>query len=254
MPTDAGYVGPLDLPLSAGGSGGEIDDPAVSALLDLLAFVTKDALDARLANVDGAPTDACPVANRFPYDPFDPRANHVRRPVPGLFVWWDGRDETVRLSQLHYQRARNLRAMYIFPELPSTASLDNRRGLFNAVSAAWVKAAAVDGHISWSYNGKPAGTPLSASWGPVTFGWECLGEGELVRIGIDDANTRPTGRHPSGRDYPAYIRMFRFLEDVEPRKMVTPDDLNGDHDVAIYNDGDHILDRILGAPDGSEQL
>jgi hypothetical protein len=255
MPSETSRVGALTLPYTAGASPAEVDDPFVDGLMSLLAHYVKEALDNRLANVLGAPTDACPVANRFAFDPFEREANYVKRPVPSLFVWWDGNSTVWRPSIVIHGRERTVRAMYIYPELPKESRLTDRRGLFNAVDAAWAKASHRGGHPTWSYNGKPLGTRLDESWGPPwSVEWEWMGGGGVQRIGIDDANTRPTGRKVSGRDYPAFVAMFRVREIVENRTMTDPYDVTRDTQASLYNDDVLVKDGYLTSPDGSEEL
>jgi len=251
MPTDTSRVGPQTLPLDGDASITQLDDPIVSALLSLLAHVTKATLDPRLANIPSAPADACPVANRFAFDPFDPRANHVRRPVPSLFVWWDGKSTPWNHTILIKGRIRRIRAMYIYPDLPSQDSLDDRRGLFSTVDAAWAKASERGGHPTWSFNGKPTGTRLEHSWGyPQRLDWEWIGGQEVRRVGID-ART-PEQLKKSGRDYPGFVALFQVREEIEGRQPVDPDDVTRESTVALWEDDVPILERYFGGPDGSE--
>jgi hypothetical protein len=253
MPTETSRVGALTIPITAGTAPAAVDDPFLDGLLSFLAHYIKEALDTRLANVSGYNSDACPAANRFAFSPYEREANFVVRHVPALYLWWDGRSVPWNPSIVQKGRERNVHAMYVFEERPKEAALDDRRGVFNAVDAAFAKASRNGYHPTWSYNSRPLGTPLDESWdAPYGVEWEWLGGQGVQRIGIDDANTRDVGRRVSGRDYPAFVAMFRVRELIEGKQLVEPDDVLRDYDADLYEDGVQVKDGILTGPDGSE--
>lgn len=250
----ASPVGPIDIPLAAGSAGERIADPSIDALLSYLGFWLKDSLDARLANLVGTSSDACPTANRFAFNPTNPRANHVRLPVPALFIWWDGGSKIERLTSLYDYRYRELQALYVCPELPQTAEMVRREGMMSVVDAAFHKAAERQRHPSFSYGGGPSGDMLPTAVASLELmSFEYQG-GKPGRFGIDQHETG-TRKDKSGRDYPALYGVFTVRERIE---QDTPEELAGDVEAIISaaEGGDEVVEimtRYLPGPDGSEQ-
>ena len=262
MPSTSTAVGALALPMAAA-SGADADDPVVVGLLDYIGWTLKDALDTRLAQWSTfLPDDACPTANRFDWNPLEPQGHQVKLPIPALWAWWDGRDQQREHTIVYRKRTRQIRAMYLFPELPARVELQRRAGLLNAASSALHRAAAWRAHPSYSYGSDPDGKPLYSSLADLgLLSIELLGC-EQIRFGLDDGTPRipaPETRQ-SGRDWPGLIAIYNIEEVIGPRTLVDPDDLNRDHTVTIYgSDGEsddtvEILQGIVGAPDGSEDL
>jgi hypothetical protein len=252
MTTPTGQVGALTLPVPvASPTTAKLTDPVVEAILDYLAWSLNTDLSMRLAQLTGTSTTAVPTANRFTFDPFEPRGHSVRRPVPALFVWWDGTSTPYPFSQLHNGRQRTISVMYIFDELPALAEMDRRSGLMAAVEASVVKALDRRHHPSYSYNSMPLGTPIDESVGDA-HQWDVayLGGQGIQRVGIDDTSTTPALDRPSGRHYPAFVALLRVRELVQPVQPSAPDGELHDSLFTIKNDGVTIMERVLEAPDG----
>lgn len=244
-------VGALDIPIQSGGVKERLSDPLVDKLLDFSAFVIKNALDAKLHDLLGTSTDAVPEKNRFPYNPLEPRGKHRVLSPPALFVWWNGRSKISKHSSIYYMRERELRLLYVFPELPQTAELERRAGLLNAVDACLHQASFWMGHDEYG-----SGASIRSQLGyPCMTEWEYLG-GEPGRFGIDEGAgvERRISRH-SGRDYPALKGYFALYERVTPKDL-TDDDLLQDGQFTINagetEDTVETLTMVLGSPDGSE--
>lgn len=261
MPTPDGVVGALQLPVAAGTSKQKLNDPMVDALLDYAAFYIKWAIDSRLANLTGTSADAVPTANRHTFDPLEPRGIEVKLPKPALFVWWGGRSTWSEQTQLYAIRTRLIEMMYVFDELPHKAEMVRRSGLMNAVDAAMFQMAARQQRNDFATGSSPNGTWINTTLGdPNILSWEWEG-GMMGRFGIDEGPRAERRRaRTSGRDWPALKGRWRVEERVALQTLVIPDDLNTDATVTINgSDGEttetvEIMQRVLPAPDGSEQL
>lgn len=233
--TDAA-VGPLVLPVPVDAANSAIADPVVDGVLDYLAFCLDAALDDKFRSLIANPTDAVPTANRFNFNPREPRGHHVRLPVPALFVWWEGKSlptEKETATVLYAWRRRRLHVLYVFPEGPSMEEMVRRAGLLSVVDAVIQQA------FDWGWrpdytppgldgNGDPwpAGTPLQVALGGVErIAVRVDTEEGIVpgRFGIDDLTTTIEPKPTSGRDYPA---VFATLISEERIDGPTPDEMN----------------------------
>jgi hypothetical protein len=135
-------VGGLSLPLAAGTANGGIADPTIAALLSFGGFLIKWALDARLAQQQGPAqsgepvTDACPVDQRYP---FNPETTHVRLPKPALFAWWDGASVVEQWTSIYGVRKRSIKMLYLSQEVVIPGGIAARHGV-PAVVDAWIAA------------------------------------------------------------------------------------------------------------------
>ena len=257
-------VGGLALPLSAGAANGGIADPAVAALLSFGGFLIKWALDARLAQqqgpgADGAPiTDACPVANRYP---FNPETTHVRLPKPALFAWWDGASVVDQWTIIYGKRTRQIKVMYIAPEVVLPGGAAARVGVPAVVDACFAKLANELSHPAWSYGTDPLGTAITTSVDMIalTYGGGIAGVLTYEVPGNTTvADQGKTGGHVQ-RGYPSLIGTFPVVERVGVSGWTDPTDVAGDSLVTLRTNeqGDlaDVLDikqGYLPAADGTE--
>lgn len=226
MPSSSSPVGALTLPVAAGSAQERLADPILDALLDFAAWTIGTALDARLANLTGTSAVAVPATNRFAFNPVDPRGINVHLPVPALFCWWDGASAVVQHSLVRLRRERTLRLLYVFDELPHTDQLVLRAGLFAACDAALAQAASRGRHPSYSYGGRPAGTPLIQSVGAVgSWAWGYAGGQAVERFAIDNAERTGGRKRVFGRDWPAFAASFVVHERVDDWSLVDPTDV-----------------------------
>jgi hypothetical protein len=235
--------GALTLPIPAGTPGQRLADPAIDALLEWCAHWLTESLDARLANLVGTSATALPTANRFAFDPLDPRGHHVRLPIPALFIWWTGRSRIERLTIVKEYRYRELSALYVFDDLPQLAEHERRAGLMAAVDAAFHKASEARLHTDYgtgdTFTFQTAGDLDSLSY-------EYLG-GEQGRFTLDN---------DKDCTFPCLRGAFAV------RELIGPDESTEDLiDASLSIDASdgstsetiHYMDRELEGPDGSEE-
>ena len=211
---DASSVGVLALPIADSAVGATLADPTAYYLLHLAGLAIKEALDTRLLRFrpENSITDACPVANRFNFDPTEPRGFSVKLPKPSLFVWWEGKSTTTQHTALRFIRKRPLNLLYVFEELASMNSMTERHGLMNVVDSALFRMS--QRQINYSYND---GKTLSEVHGKRdNVCWEYSG-GQPGRFGIDEGpGAARRAAKKSGRDWPALFATFMVEELVEP--------------------------------------
>ena len=261
MPSESSAVGALQLPVPDGVVGDKISDPLVDAILDFASFYIKDALDGKLVNVlpAGLMVDAVPEKNRYDFDPLEPRGLQVTLPVPSLFVWWGGESRVMPMTTIYNYRVRVIDLLYVFPELPKMSEMVRRAGLMSTVDAAMHKMSKRQIHYAYEYNGMPKGMGISQAIAPLdVVSWEYMG-GKPGRFGIDEgpgAERRAVKK--SARDYPALKGSFTVYERVNQRTMEDPADVLHDSPMSINaagegSDAAFFMDRVLGAPDGTEE-
>jgi len=248
-------VGALELPVPAGTARDKLEDPIIEEMLSFGAFCLKDALDQKLHNLVGTPSDAVPVDNRFSFDPMHPRGHHVKLPLPALFMWWDGESTAEQWSSIYYMRIRMIHVLYAFSELPGLEEMIIRAGLLNAVDATFHRMSLWRSHPDYK-NGQSIRSLVAPT---CQIEWFYLG-GAPGRFGIDEGPlAHRRAAKTSGRDFNALKGRFRVHERVTPRDL-TEDDYMQDMEFDIKAaDGEHsetidFMSRTLTAPDGTEDL
>lgn len=256
-------VGGLALPLSAGAANGGIADPAVDALLSFGGFLIKWALDARLAQqqgpgADGAPyTDACPVANRYP---FNPETTHVRLPKPALFAWWDGASTTEQWTIIYGVRKRTIKMLYMAPAIVLPGGAAPRVGVPSVVDACFCKLANEASHPGYAYGTDPLGTAITTSVDMVRLDYSGGTQGLMFEVpgNTTVADQGKTGGHVQ-RGYPTLLGSFQVWERVGVSGWTDPTDVQGDSLVTLRTNeqGDladvlDIKEGYLPAADGTE--
>lgn len=262
MPSETSAVGPLVVPVAATPVGTNFADPFVDTLLDFSAFYLKNALDTRLASIrpPGTVSDAVPVTNRFTFDPLEPRGINKHMPLPALFVFWTGESRRVEFTQLYTYRVRDIDLLYVYEELPSLSSLEERRGWSNAVDAALHKMGERQRHDVYSPPDGSPGMTLYQALAPLgVVKWEYMG-GKPGRFGIDEGPlAERRAARTSGRDWPAVKGRFEVWERVQQRTLDDPLDVMTDMQLTINGGSESdqtvlVMERIMPAPDGTEEL
>lgn len=250
------------LPVPTGDVDSVIDDPTVVGLLDFAGYMIKWALDSRLAQLHGptsgaAVTDACPVANRYP---FNPETTHVRLPKPALFMWWDGTSQTTQWTMIYGRRVRQIKALYMFAETVLPGGMRARNGIPAIVDAVFAKIANERWHPSYGYDGDPAGTPIVQSLDLMDLGYNGGTAGMMFEV---PGNTTVADQGKTGgqiqRGFPALTGTFTVWERVGVSTPEVPGDVQGDTltTIAVNEQGDTadtvtIKEGYLPAADGSE--
>lgn len=256
MPSVAGTVGALSLPIAAGSANAELADPTVAGLMAYVAFVLKSDLDGKLAQMGGTTADACPTANRYPWDP---STHFVRCNFPALYMWWQGRS-VVRPQTLVYDvRERKIECLYVFQELTAPSGLRSRAGLTAAVDASFAKAAERGRHPDYAPTGLPAGTDILTALSLLRWSYDGGESGFMAPI--PNTSNSPGGPPEGGiqRGYPSVRGSFTVLEKIGPETLTDPEDVTPDilaefetSDLYDLDNTTPILSRYLVAPDGSE--
>lgn len=143
-------IGALTLPVPAGTLNDSLQDPTLAALLDFFGFYLQECLNEKLTQMQGTTHDACPVENRFQYDP---KAYFVRNPLPALYMW-SPKAVTQARSILDDMLVRDVRLVWIFQELQYPEAGEPRTGLLHAAESAIQLAASRKYHPEFN-NGIP---------------------------------------------------------------------------------------------------
>lgn len=254
MPTTTSLVGATTLPVPAGALNAHLSDPLVTGLLDFLGFALKDALDAKLAQMQGTSADACPTANRYDYDP---GSVWVRNPVPALYVWWSGQSATVRETLLYSRRERTLGVMWVFDEIQYQDGAMARAGLCSIAAAAMERALDRGYHPAYGYGAAVAGTPLAYSLGPIgTIAFESAGmaAGQLAPVPVSDPRPGGGGEGARVNFYPAVQGKIAVSERFGGFIPSDPDDVYGEArvDISTNENGDptSVLPYLSGVMPG----
>ncbi len=256
-------VGGLALPLAAGAANGGIADPTIAALLSFGGFLIKWALDARLAQQQGPAqsgepvTDACPVDQRYP---FNPETTHVRLPKPALFAWWDGASVVEQWTSIYGVRKRSIKLLYLSQEIVIPGGIAARHGVPAVVDACFCKLANELAHPGWSYGTDPLGTAITTSVGLLRLLYQSGTAGVMFEVpgNTTVADQGKTGGHVQ-RGYPSLMGTFQVWERVDVSGWTDPDDVQGDSLTTLRTNeqGDlaDVLDikqGYLPAADGTE--
>lgn len=266
MPSETSKVGPLTIPVVTSGTNTAIQDPTLIGLLDFFGFLIKDALDAKLTEQGGpvssaAITDACPVAFRFPWDPADSfmRPHNINgamvQPLPGLWAWeegstWSKEGSTLAIDAIE----RDIRLMYVFPQLATPDGIAARHGLMGAVCKAIAKGASRGAHAEYGYGDDAMGTPVWQSLSLVDLQFVSASYGRL-------AQTPTQGQQSGGRSgaegyvhrfYPAVTASMSVIEHISPAEGDDGDlQLDGTLTIGV-NDGQgatlDVLERVIISP------
>lgn len=270
MPTASNFVGLLELPIPAGAQDSALPDPTLVGLLAYLGHWLSVSLDDKLEALRGTNASiagACPVANRFPWDPstYFVRAEEAGRTVeecfPALYAWRSSRGRRVPYSTVKSMRHRDLMVQYIFDELALPGAWVARSGLLNAVDAVFSKAAEWNYHPTFGYNGAPLGTPITTSLKLSGPGLQYLGGEDGLMSPVPGQSFR-AGAQQDGhvlRGFPTLRGHFQVWELVQQADASDPDDVGRDILATIkantegsVTDAVEVMQRYLPAPDGTE--
>jgi hypothetical protein len=241
--SDESRVGSLEMPVPQGAALETFSDPTLEVLLAFLGKWLKSELDSKLSQLTPTSADACPVANRYPYNPED---TFVRNPSPALYAWEES--SKVEPWTLRWDvMVRRIRVMYVFEELVKPFGFMARHGLMSAVAKTFAKASERRRKSDFQHEDDPLGWPISLSLNLLDWKMTEGQQGFLQAIpsgGDLDRQVR--------RGYPAYQAIFEVTERIDQR---TISELLADGVISIET-GDHtgstieFMERIAEAPDG----
>lgn len=247
-------VGSMTLPVPAGSSLSSLEDVTLLGLLDYLGFWLKLNLDPKLANLTPTSIDACPVANRFP---FDPEGTYVRNDFPALYAW-PVKSTRQDWTLLYEVLVREIKVMYLFEELVKPDGMEARHGLYAAVDKTFMKAAERGRHAEYRYNDDWGfGDQLARQMNWRT--WEYLGADYGFLSPIPGGSTAQGGsgtERQTQSGYPAVMASFRVFERVDQDDFLRAD-LGTDLTMTISTgdsteDVTEFMQRFVEHNDGSE--
>lgn len=252
MPIETSAVGSLTLPVETGGALSEFEDPTLLGLLSFLGFYLKDSLDDKLAELTPTSADACPEANRHP---FDPESTYVRLGLPALYAW-PLNSKRVQQTMTYEALEREIKVMYIFEELVKPIGMRARHGLLGAVDRIFAKASERGRHEDYAYGADALGTPIARSLNWVS--WEFVGAEQGFASAIPGSSSRAASGSVDSqvqRGYPSLVATFKVVERIEPQTLVDPEERLGDSTLVIETgdepeDTFEFLERILPPNDG----
>jgi hypothetical protein len=251
MPDVDTSFGKLVLPYPAGAESDPLIDPPVEVLLGYLGFWLRAMLNDKLASMGGGRpeatdenyADACPVANRFPYDPFVGEIWR-RNPKPALYCWWKGSSVTTPKTMVYDLRTRELGLLWVFCEVQAPRNDELRHGALAAVDAVITRAIRRGSHPGYGHGSDDPGTPVwrSAGVAEIRLGQTTPGKLAPIPEGLDRRDTSPgqvTGY------YQAVAGSIFVSERVPADSLRVPEDLNTDQTLTIAtNEEGDVLDVV----------
>lgn len=241
MPTSTTNVGGMTLPVPAGAQNSAIDDPVVSGIATYLQLWLRDSLNTKLANIQGAGSDACPYV--FLWDPAQYFArgddDGTDAPFPALYVYWDGRSKRADVQTMLYDiREREISVCYIYEELQYPGGANTRRGILPAVDATFFKAGERWRHPSYSSNDWILS---KLNLNDFRYLGGVLGE---LKASVPEAS-RASGSVSEGaavRGFPALSAKFRVRELIQLDQPTDDDDLGDTTFVISGGDSDDTIE------------
>lgn len=248
MPTVDSTLGLLQLPLPAGAINTEIDDISVSGLLDYFAFWLRYDLNTKLANLQGTSADACPVTNRFPWNPLDPTKTFVRgrqdgdpSPFPALYLWLDG-GKITQYTQVYDMRERTGGLLWLFDEIPIPGALVDRHGLRGAVEATIMRANSLARHPSYAFRGGPLGQPIDVALNLTGWGSQIVSSKQGI---VTPIVTPSDPDNPVVHGYPSVQIELKVYEQIDLDQPVAGD-LENDASVTSTLGSDPLNPTVYG--------
>lgn len=217
MSTDKVADQPIEV--EAGASLTAINDKVLLGLMDYFAFWIKRALDAKLRVQTPTSPDACPVGNRFPWDP---STYFVQNKFPALYCW-SGPSKSQQFTIYKWARIREINLMLVFDEIVGPSGITVRHGLIPAAEAAVMTANYRGNHPEYSYDGDDLGTPIWQTLDLLAFKFISSEEGHMSPVPEIDARSNQ-GSGFTVRYYPALICKFEVTEELEEH-LITPSDI-----------------------------
>lgn len=255
MITENAVSGGTSFPLVGGPTTSSLRDPVARGLAEYFAHWLNASLNGQLAQMDPKVAEAVPSSNVHAYNP---QGFWVRSPTPALYVYW------LRDTQREYSTLRNMTVnvyglLYVHDEIVGPDGQEHFEG-FPAQAARVMRVAEDRGyHPFFGHNGAELGTPIGTSLG-VKWAITRLEAGAMAPV---QAVSSAVGGDAEGgilRYFPAVQGEIEVLDAIGQQQPRDPEDVlvNLTADLRTNEAGDttnvvSLMERILPAPDGSEQ-
>jgi hypothetical protein len=250
-------TGGQNFPLVAGAALSSLEDPVALGLLDYLAYWLNTSLSAQLAVMTGHTATAVPTGKTFAYDPM---GMWVRNGTPALYVWWKSDAIRGQYSTLKDSIAGTYGFLYVSDEIAAPAGSQHFAGIGATVRRILRTADDRGYHPDYGYGSDPDGTPVAASLSVAKWNFTRLTAGAMQPVPSTSSNPGGTGEGGIVRYFPAVEGEIEVVEIVGQTIPRVPEDLLTDATMGIATNeqgdvGDvvTIMDRVLPAPDGTEQ-
>lgn len=220
MPTNAAYVGPLDIPIQEAGGYSGFTDPVAVGFADYFAFWIRYGIADKFRDSTTTIDEVLPEANVFPYDPTE---NWVRNDIPALYVWWSGESRRAERSNLQAMRVRNFRIFYVAKEVKRPKGARVYSGMAAAVDAIMFQACEQGFHYNYGYNGDPRGTPIQTSLRLRGWVYE-RGKDDFVQK-IPNVSSAPGGQAGGHvvSGFPVFMGVMTVQEDIGQQTLTSAD-------------------------------
>jgi hypothetical protein len=256
-------AGAVSYPVAAGASLSAHSDPVLLLLLDFLGYCLKQDLDAKLAVLPPSSADACPAANRFPYDP---TTYWVRNGVPALYCWWDTASKIEPLTTTTSIRRRDVHVFYVFDEQVYPDGADMRAGLLADADMSIAHALDEGYHPTYAYGASSTGIQVAAmiaDVGKLSFDYQGGTPGLAMAVPVGTMNDQAGGDQEGQvvRGFPALKGVVRVSERLgrylptDPGSVLTDSLMTintNENTVADPSDVVQFMQRVLPSSDGTE--
>ena len=256
-------AGAVSYPVAAGAALSAHADPVLLLLLDFLGYCLKQDLDAKLAVLPPSSADACPTANRFPYDP---TTCWVRNSTPALYCWWDSAGKIEPLTMTTSVRRRDVHVFYVFDEQVYPDGADMRAGLLADADMSIAHALDEGYHPTYAYGTSAAGIQVAAmiaDVGKLSFDYQGGTPGLAMAVPVGTMNDQAGGEQEGQvvRGFPALKGVVRVSERLgrylptDPGSVLTDSLMTintNENTVADPSDVVQFMQRVLPSSDGTE--
>ena len=256
-------AGAVSYPVAAGAALSAHSDPVLLLLLDFIGYVLKQDLDAKLAVIRPSSADACPTANRFPYDP---TTYWTRNSTPALYCWWDSAGKVEPLTTTTSVRRRDVNVFWVYEEEVFPDGADMLAGLLADADMAIAHALDEGCHPTYAYGTSTAGIQvvnMIADVGKLSLDYAGGMPVLASAVPTGTMNDQAGGEH-EGQVVRAYLglkgtvrvveRMGRY-QPTDPRSVLTDSLVTikvNENTAADPSDMQDFMRRVLPSSDGTE--
>jgi hypothetical protein len=254
MPTDAGDIGGLSLPLAAGSDNTDISDPLLDGLLAYFSHWLNEQLNTRLAVLTGIENEAVPSGRTHAVNP---GAAFVRYDMPALFMW-RSRMKTEAFDLIHDVNTDELTALWVFQQVDAPHEVEGLQGLYQAVRGTLAQATITKAHRTFTPSGWPQGTDLMRAYSLEGIQFNGATPGTLFEVPGQRSAARAGRGRGDGQRQRAFFAVratWQVIENVDfALRFDDPDDLTRESTVTAGVDDYALMERYAMPPDGTEDL